>query len=257
VAPHTLEKSRLIVDVLIPALNEEATIGPVVTGVRVCGQPVRHVVLVDNGSTDKTAFIAEQHGALVVREPERGYGAACLRGLRFIEQQKVPPDVVVFMDADGSDNPGDLGRLLDAILAGADLAIGSRTLGLAEPGSLAPAQRVGNAVAVNLIRAVYGQKYTDLGPFRAVRYPALLALGMTDTDYGWTVEMQVKAVQRGLRIVEVPVRYHRRLLDSGLASLAGRYGFRLDSAANNRKRSTAFTRVVLGRFFRLQMRNML
>ena len=209
-APHTLEKSRLIVDVLVPALNEEATIGPVVTGVRVCGQPVRHVVLVDNGSTDKTAFIAEQHGALVVREPERGYGAACLRGLRFIEQQKVPPDVVVFRDAGGSDNPGDLGRLLDAILAGADLAIGSRTLGLAEPGSLAPAQRVGNAVAVNLIRAVYGQKYTDLGPFRAVRYPALLALGMTDTDYGWTVEMQVKAVQRGLRIVEVPVRYHRR-----------------------------------------------
>ena len=207
---HTLDKSRLVVDVLIPALNEEATVGHVVTAVRAAGQPVRHIVLVDNGSTDNTRQVAEEHGALVVSEPERGYGAACLRGLAFVEQQRIPPDVVVFMDADGSDEASDLGRLLDAILAGADLAIGSRTLGIAEPGSLAPAQRVGNAVAVNLIRAVYGQRYTDLGPFRAVRYPALLALGMTDTDYGWTVEMQVKAVQRGLRIVEVPVRYHRR-----------------------------------------------
>ena len=209
-APHTLEKSRLVVDVLIPALNEEATVGQVVDAVRAAGQPVRHIVLIDNGCTDNTRQVAEAHGALVVSEPERGYGAACLRGLAFIEQQRIPPDVVVFMDADGSDEAGDLGRLLDAILAGADLAIGSRTLGIAEPGSLAPAQRVGNAVAVNLIRAVYGQRYTDLGPFRAVRYPALLALGMGDKDYGWTVEMQVKAVRRGLRIAEVPVRYHRR-----------------------------------------------
>lgn len=209
-APHTLEKSRLVVDVLIPALNEEATVGQVVDAVRAAGQPVRHIVLIDNGSTDNTHKVAEAHGALVVSEPERGYGAACLRGLAFVDQQRTPPDVVVFMDADGSDEAGDLGRLLDAILAGADLAIGSRTLGIAEPGSLAPAQRVGNAVAVNLIRAVYGQRYTDLGPFRAVRYPALLALGMGDKDYGWTVEMQVKAVRRGLRIAEVPVRYHRR-----------------------------------------------
>ncbi len=209
-APHTLERSRLVVDVLIPALNEEATVGQVIDAVRAAGQPVRHIVLIDNGSTDDTQKVAEAHGALVVSEPERGYGAACLRGLAFIDQQRTPPDVVVFMDADGSDEAGDLGRLLDAILAGADLAIGSRTLGIAEPGSLAPAQRVGNAVAVNLIRAVYGQRYTDLGPFRAVRYPALLALGMGDKDYGWTVEMQVKAVRRGLRIAEVPVRYHRR-----------------------------------------------
>ena len=209
-AAHTLEKSRLVVDVLIPALNEEATVGHVIDAVRAAGQPVRHIVLIDNGSTDKTAEVAEAHGALVVSEPERGYGAACLRGLAFIEQKRTPPDVVVFMDADGSDEASDLGRLLDAILAGADLAIGSRTLGIAEPGSLAPAQRVGNAVAVNLIRAVYGQRYTDLGPFRAVRFPALLALGMGDKDYGWTVEMQVKAVRRGLRITEVPVRYHRR-----------------------------------------------
>ena len=209
-AAHTLEKSRLVVDVLIPALNEEATLGEVVAAVRATGQPVRHIVVIDNGSTDRTQKVAEERGALVVSEPARGYGAACLRGLLFLEQQKSPPDVVVFLDADGSDDASDLGRLLDAILAGADLAIGSRTLGVAEPGSLAPAQRVGNAVAVNLIRVVYGQRYTDLGPFRAIRYPALLALGMGDKDYGWTVEMQVKAVRRGLRIVEVPVRYHRR-----------------------------------------------
>jgi glycosyltransferase involved in cell wall biosynthesis len=210
VAAHTLEKSRLVVDVLVPALNEDKTLGEVVAAIRAAGQPVRHIVVIDNGSTDRTRQVAEERGALVVSEPARGYGSACLRGLVFLEQQKSPPDVVVFLDADGSDDASDLGRLLDAILAGADLAIGSRTLGVAEPGSLAPAQRVGNAVAVNLIRAVYGQRYTDLGPFRAIRYPALLALGMGDKDYGWTVEMQVKAVRRGLRIVEVPVRYHRR-----------------------------------------------
>jgi glycosyltransferase involved in cell wall biosynthesis len=210
VAAHTLEKSRLVVDVLVPALNEDKTLGEVVAAIRAAGQPVRHIVVIDNGSTDRTRQVAEERGALVVSEPARGYGSACLRGLVFLEQQKSPPDVVVFLDADGSDDASDLGRLLDAILAGADLAIGSRTLGVAEPGSLAPAQRVGNAVAVHLIRAVYGQRYTDLGPFRAIRYPALLALGMGDKDYGWTVEMQVKAVRRGLRIVEVPVRYHRR-----------------------------------------------
>ena len=102
-APHTLERSRLVVDVLIPALNEEATVGQVIDAVRAAGQPVRHIVLIDNGSTDATQTVAEAHGALVVSEPERGYGAACLRGLAFIDQQRTPPDVVVFMDADGSD----------------------------------------------------------------------------------------------------------------------------------------------------------
>ena len=208
--PHRLDRARLIVDVLIPALNEEATIGEVVSSLRSLGAPIRHVVVVDNGSKDKTAALAEERGALVVPEPQKGYGAACLRGIALLQKQQHPPDVVIFMDADGSDDVSDLARLIDAVIGGADLAIGSRTLGNAEPGSLQPAQRVGNAVAVGLIRAVYGQRYTDLGPLRAIRYPALLALGMADTDYGWTVEMQVKAVRRGLHIVEVPVRYHRR-----------------------------------------------
>ncbi|MFO0574128.1 MAG: glycosyltransferase family 2 protein [Polyangia bacterium] len=209
------DKARLVVDALIPALDEEETIGEVVAAVRGLGPPLRRVIVIDNGSSDRTAERAEVAGALVVREPQRGYGAACLRGISLIESQAqgklaVRPDVVLFLDADGADDPRDVHRLIDAVAAGADLAIGSRTLGIVEPGALQPAQRVGNAVAVTLIRAIYGQRYTDLGPLRALRYPALLALGMGDKDYGWTVEMQVKAVRRGLKIVEVPVRYRRR-----------------------------------------------
>lgn len=203
-------KTPLIVDVLIPALDEEETIGDVLRGLRATAQPLRHLVVIDNGSTDGTVREAEAAGAIVLSEPRRGYGAACLRGLNFLSKKEPPPDCVVFLDADGSDDPQDLGQLIDAIAHGADLAVGSRTLGIVEPGALQPAQRVGNAVATGLIRAFYGQRYTDLGPFRAVRYPALCALGMTDVDYGWTVEMQVKAVRRGLRIVEVPVSYRRR-----------------------------------------------
>jgi glycosyltransferase involved in cell wall biosynthesis len=205
-----LDRSSLVVDVIIPALDEEATIGAVLRGLKETGQPLRHVLVVDNGSSDGTAKESEAAGAIVLFEPQRGYGAACLRGLSYIKRQKHAPDCVVFLDGDGSDDPADLPRLLDALLHGADLAVGSRTLGVVEPGAMQPAQRVGNAVATGLIRAFYGQRYTDLGPFRAIRYPALCALGMNDTDYGWTVEMQVKAVRRGLRIVELPVRYRRR-----------------------------------------------
>lgn len=204
------DRTSLVVDVIIPALNEEETIGRVLASLKETGQPLRHVIVIDNGSSDGTAKEAEAGGAVVLFESERGYGAACLCGLSYIARQKHAPDCVVFLDADGSDDPADLPRLLDALLHGADLAVGSRTLGVVEPGALQPAQRVGNAVATGLIRAFYGQRYTDLGPFRAIRYPALCALGMNDTDYGWTVEMQVKAVRRGLRIVELPVRYRKR-----------------------------------------------
>jgi glycosyltransferase involved in cell wall biosynthesis len=210
VGTRKLEKSKLIVDVLIPALDEEASVGTVLRELRDTLLPLRHLVVIDNGSTDGTVKAAEAAGAVVLREPQRGYGAACLRGLAFLAKQEVPPDCVVFLDADGADDPADLGLLLDAIAKGADLAVGSRTLGSIEPGALLPAQRIGNAVAAGLIRAFYGQRYTDVGRFRAIRYPALCALGMVDTDYGWTVEMQVKAVRRGLHIVEVPVRYRRR-----------------------------------------------
>ncbi len=209
-----LDRSRLVVDVVIPALNEEATVGQVVrailTWAKQPGQSLRQVIVVDNGSTDSTAVVAKAAGAVVIEERQRGYGAACLRGLQHLAKGEVAPDAVVFLDADGSDEVSDLGHLLDALAQGADLVIGSRTLGSVEPGSLQPAQRAGNAVATSLIRVVYGQRYTDLGPFRVIRYPALRALGMSDAGYGWTVEMQVKAVRRGLRITEVPVHYHRR-----------------------------------------------
>lgn len=200
----------MIVDVLIPALNEEESLPLVLAAIP--RHVVRNVYVIDNGSTDATARVAVQGGAHLLSEARRGYGAACLRGLRELTALARPPDVVVFLDGDYSDEPAELPWLLEPIRAGsADMVIGSRALGQAEPGSLALQQRVGNRVAVSMIRAIYGQRYTDLGPFRAVRLPALVALGMTDPGYGWTVEMQVKAARAGLRVAEVPVSYRRRV----------------------------------------------
>jgi glycosyltransferase involved in cell wall biosynthesis len=216
----------MIIDVLIPALNEEASLPLVLADLRVQPVPLRHVVVIDNGSTDRTGAVAQEGGAVVLSEPRRGYGAACLRGIRFLTGRRPPPDVVVFLDADRSDDATELPRLIAALMEGADLVIGSRVLGSAEPGALAPAQRVGNFIAVHLIRLLYGHRYTDLGPFRAIRYPALLALGMRDPGYGWTVEMQVKAARFGLLAVEVPVSYRRRAAGRSKVSgtLAGTLG---------------------------------
>lgn len=207
-----------VFDVLIPALNEEASLPLVLADLRGATPRPRQVVVIDNGSTDGTAQAARDGGAVVLAEPRRGYGNACLAGIRHLAAD--PPAVVVFLDADRSDDVADLPRLLAAVgEGGADLAVGSRVLGGAEPGSLQPAQRAGNLVAVALIWLLYGrgrgrggrgQGFTDLGPFRAVRYEALLRLGMGDPGYGWTVEMQVKALRLGLSTVEVPVRYRRR-----------------------------------------------
>jgi glycosyltransferase involved in cell wall biosynthesis len=201
--------SELIIDVVIPALNEEQSLP--LTLAAIPRAAVRDVYVVDNGSTDGTARVAVAGGAKLLREPRRGYGAACLRGVRELTALPRPPDVVAFLDADFSDDPAELPWLLEPIRAGsAELVIGSRALGEVQSGALAPQQRVGNHVAVTLIRAIYGQRYTDLGPFRAIRLPALVALGMTDEGYGWTVEMQVKAARAQLRVAEVPVSYRRR-----------------------------------------------
>ena len=171
---------------------------------------VRTVVVVDNGSRDGTAAVARAAGATVVHEPRRGYGAACLAGLAYLRAH--PPGVVVFLDADLSDDPAQLPEVLAPVLEGrADLVVGSRVLGRPAPGSLTLAQVLGNRLAVALLALLFGAHYTDLGPFRAIRWAALERLGMRDRGYGWTVEMQARAARAGLRALEVPVRYRRRL----------------------------------------------
>ena len=195
------------VDAVIPAWDEEATVGVQVAAVP--RPPVDRVVVADNGSRDATAAVARAAGAVVVPAPRRGYGSACLAGLDWLRRHE-PPDVVVFLDADLADDAGELPLLLAPLAAGADLVIGSRTLGRRQRGALLPQARAGNLVACWLIRLLYGHRYTDLGPFRAIRWVALERLGMTDPDFGWTAEMQVKALRAGLVVAEVPVSYRKR-----------------------------------------------
>lgn len=197
----------------MPALNEEQAIAQVFDALPP-GLFAR-ILVVDNGSTDATATIARARGAQVVSEPRRGYGQACLAGLAALGRDA---DIIVFMDADGSDVPAEAELLLEPIRRGeAELVIGSRTLGGAAPGALTWPQRWGNRLSVALIWLLFGHRYTDLGPFRAIRRQSLEALGMQDTNFGWTVEMQVKALKRGLRVAEVPVSYRRRLGQSKIS----------------------------------------
>jgi glycosyltransferase involved in cell wall biosynthesis len=195
------------VSVIIPALNEERALPSVISEIPRDVSP--RIVVIDNGSDDGTADAARRAGAEVVSQPRRGYGRACLAGLVHLKSN--PPDIVVFLDADHSDYPGDLGVLLDPILSGdTDMVCGSR-IELAEVGAIAPQVRYGNGLATFLIRVLHSFAYSDMGPFRAIRWEALGRLEMCDPTYGWNAEMQVKAVQRGLHVVEVPVRYRRRV----------------------------------------------
>ncbi len=194
------------VAVIIPALNEEGAIGVVIDEIP---RPlVGRVIVVNNGSSDRTAEVAREHGAHVVREDQRGYGNACLRGMAELDDA----EIVVFLDGDHSDFPEEIADLVAPIERGeADMVLGSRPLGNPEPGALTPQQVFGNRVACAMIRVLFRHRYTDLGPFRAIRADALESLGMVDRTYGWTVEMQVKALRKGLRVREVPVRYRRRI----------------------------------------------
>lgn len=208
-------QSMQSVDVIIPALNEQDALPLVLRDIP--RPPVRRVIVADNGSTDRTAEVALKNGAEVVHEPERGYGAACLKALAHLAAD--PPDIVVFLDGDYSDHPDELLSLIDPIRAGdADMVVGSRTRGRQERGALSPQQRAGNAVACGALRLMYGVRYTDLGPFRAIRWGALRALGMQDRNYGWTIEMQIKAAQRGITYREVPVSYRQRI---GVSKVSG------------------------------------
>lgn len=206
----------LTVDALIPALDEEDSLPRVLGGLR--GAPLRRVVVVDNGSLDRTYAVARAHGAVPLYCGRRGYGSACLHGLAFLAAD--PPDAVVFLDGDGADDPADLPAVIGPLAAGeADLVIGSRTRGDAQPGALTPPARFGNALACTLVRWIYGVRFTDLGPFRAVTWAALEVLQMEDDGMGWTVEMQVRAARLGLRCAEVPVAYRRRV--AGRSKVAG------------------------------------
>ena len=191
--------------VVIPALDEEQAIGKVLRDIP---EGASQVVVVDNGSRDRTAEVARGLGAEVVAELRRGYGQACLTGIAQLDR----PDIVVFLDGDYSDYPEEMSTLVAPLLTGeADMVIGSRTLGQREKGALLPQARFGNWLSTLLIRLLFGVSFTDLGPFRALRFDALQRLAMQDRDFGWTVEMQVKAARLGLRAVEVPVRYRRRI----------------------------------------------
>lgn len=208
---------RPIIDVIIPAFNEENAVGNVVRDLP--KDWVRHIVVANNGSTDRTTQMAEAAGATVVLQPIKGYGNACLKGMEYVAQLDTPPDIVVFLDADYSDYPEELVQLVQPIIAqNRDLVIGSRALGDLESGAMTPQQIFGNWLATNLIRLFYNYHFTDLGPFRAVRYDKLLALDMQDKTYGWTVEMQVKAAKMKMSTCEVPVTYRRRI---GFSKVSG------------------------------------
>ena len=195
------------ISIIIPAINEEESIGLVLNDIP--KDIAREIIVVDNGSHDNTANVAENLGAKVMLEPLRGYSSACLRGISVLKKDT---DIVVFLDGDYSDYPQDMHTILKPILAGnAEMVIGSRMLGVREKGALLPQALFGNKLAAFLIRLFWGFRYTDLGPFRAITYKVLLSLNMADKNFGWTVEMQIKALKKGLRIVEVPVRYRRRI----------------------------------------------
>ena len=216
---------RPTIGIIIPAYNEAEAITSVVKAF----VPYGHVVVADNGSTDATAARARDAGATVVQEPRRGYGRACLAGMAHLQRQH-DCEVVVFVDGDGSDDPTDFPALVRPILEdGADLVIGSRVQGRALPGAMLPQARVGNWLATHLIRLRYGVRFTDLGPFRAIRAGKLWVLGMSDPTFGWTVEMQLRAAAAGLRCTEVSVAYRKR--QAGRSKVTGTiYGTVMASA---------------------------
>ena len=205
------------IKVIIPAYNEQNSIGKVIRDIP--RQWVQEIVVVNNNSSDATVQYAREAGATVLQEPRQGYGFACLRGIEYLGQQAPLPDIVVFMDADYSDHPEELPQVVAPIMSNeVDLVIGSRALGIRERGSMTVPQVFGNWLATRLMRWLYGASFTDLGPFRAIRYPALLSLNMQDQTYGWTVEMQLKAAKYGLRCAEVPVSYRQRI---GVSKVSG------------------------------------
>ena len=205
-----------IIDVIIPAHNEEKSIPKVIAEIPGL---VRHIVVANNNSTDRTGEVAKAAGAQVVFEPQKGYGKACLTAMAWIKKQEIQPDIVVFLDGDYSDYPEEMKDLIQPILNGsADMVIGSRALGQRESGSMTYPQVFGNWLATTMMRYMQGARFTDLGPFRAIVWSKLLQLNMIDQNFGWTIEMQIKAHKAGLRYTEVPVNYRKRI---GISKVSG------------------------------------
>jgi glycosyltransferase involved in cell wall biosynthesis len=205
-----------IIKVIIPAYNEQESIANVITEIP---SVVSEVIVVNNNSTDNTVSVAEKAGATVLSETQKGYGYACLKGMEHIASQNEKPDIVVFLDGDYSDYPEELTKIIAPILTNnIDLVIGARAPELREKDSVTPQQIFGNWLACSLMKLFFKAKFTDLGPFRAIKYDKLLALNMTDKTYGWTVEMQLKALKQQFSYIEVPVRYKKRI---GVSKVSG------------------------------------
>lgn len=205
-----------LVKVIIPAYNEEKAIVKVIHEIP---DLVSEIIVVDNNSSDATSSVAKAAGATVLFEPRKGYGYACLKGMEYIGKQNQKPDIIVFLDGDYSDYPEELLKIIDPIWHhNYDMVIGARVKALREKGAMTPQQVFGNALATFLMKLFFKAKFTDLGPFRAIKYEKLIALQMEDKTYGWTVEMQLKALKQKLSYIEVPVRYKNRI---GISKVSG------------------------------------
>jgi glycosyltransferase involved in cell wall biosynthesis len=207
---------KSLIKVIIPAYNEEKAISSVIKEIP---SVVSEIIVVDNNSTDTTYDVAKKAGATVLKETNKGYGYACLNGLQYISEQTEKPDIVVFLDGDYSDFPEELTKIIAPILDNdIDFVVGARVKKWREKGAMTPQQVFGNWLACFLMKLFFNAKFTDLGPFRAIKYSTLLALQMEDKTYGWTVEMQLKVLKQNFTYVEIPVHYKNRI---GVSKVSG------------------------------------
>ena len=207
---------KTIIKVIIPAYNEQDSIGKVIKDIP---KIVDEVIVISNNSTDKTEINAKNAGATVLSENKKGYGYACLKGMDYISKQEVKPNILVFLDGDYSDYPEQLTEIITPILNdNIDFVVGARVKELREPGSMTPQQIFGNWLATFLMKLFFNAKFSDLGPFRAIKYTQLLALNMRDKTYGWTVEMQLKVLKQKMSYLEIPVKYRNRI---GVSKVSG------------------------------------
>ncbi len=229
------------ISVIIPVLNEEESIGKVISDLP--REYLDKIVVVDNGSEDNSVKIAADHGAIVLSEPERGYGAACLKGITYLKEDG-PPDILVFLDGDYSDYPEETIDLVNKINEGYDFVLGSRVLGVEKyNAALSPHSILGNKMAAFFLKLLFGGRYTDMGPFRAIRFNRLLELNMVDRNFGWTMEMQIKAERAHLKAIEIPVHYRDRF--GGQSKVTGNF-------VGSVKAFLKITYIVIIYFFRIK-----